>query len=182
MDLMDLLKSAGGSDSIDQLAGAVGLGSSETSTLVATLAPALMRGLQKNTESDDGLAGFQRALETGGHDRYIDDPSLLASDDTRTDGNNILGHIFGSKDVSRNVAAAASVDTGIDASLIKKALPLLASLAMGAMSKKSSAGRDLGSSAQSGGLGPLGDLLGMASGKVGLGDLDDVLGMARKFF
>jgi hypothetical protein len=178
MDFMDLLKSAGGGDSVDQLANAVGLGSSDASKLVDKLAPALMRGLQKNTASDDGLAGLQRALETGGHDRYIDDPSLLGSDATRVDGNNILGHIFGSKDVSRNVAAAASKDTGIDAGLIKKALPLLASLAMGAMSKKTSAGRDLGSSAQGGGLGPLGDLLGGG----GLGDLDDILGMARKFF
>ena len=178
MDFMDLLKSAGGDNSVDQLANAVGLDSSDASRLVDTLAPALMRGLQKNTASNDGLAGLQRALETGGHDRYIDDPSLLGSDDTRVDGNNILGHIFGSKDVSRNVAAAASKDTGIDAGLIKKALPLLASLAMGAMSKKTSAGRDLGSSAQGGGLGPLGDLLGGG----GLGDLDDILGMARKFF
>jgi len=178
MDFMDLLKSAGGGNSVDQLANAVGLDSSDASRLVDTLAPALMRGLQKNTASNDGLAGLQRALETGGHDRYIDDPSLLGSDDTRVDGNNILGHIFGSKDVSRNVAAAASKDTGIDAGLIKKALPLLASLAMGAMSKKTSAGRDLGSSAQGGGLGPLGDLLGGG----GLGDLDDILGMARKFF
>ncbi len=179
MEFMELLKMAGGNDSVDQLASAVGLGSADTSRLMATLAPALMGGLQKNTASDEGLAGLRRALETGGHDRYIDDPSLLGSDDTRVEGNKILGHIFGSKDVSRNVAAAASKDTGIDAGLIKKALPLLASLAMGAMNKKSSAGRDLGSSAQGGGLGPLGDLIGMAGGK---GGLDDVLGMARKFF
>ena len=177
MDLMDLLKASGGGDSVSQLASAVGLESSDTSKLVESLAPALMRGLQKNTASDDGIAGLRRALETGGHDRYIDDPSLMRAAETRADGNNILGHIFGSKDVSRNVAAAAAKDTGIDASLIKKALPLLASLAMGAMSKKSSAGRDLGSLADSGGL--LGDLLGKVSGK---GGLDDILGMARKFF
>lgn len=179
MDLMDLLRATGGDNSVGQLASAVGLGSSDTSKLVKSLAPAFQRGLQKNTASDDGLAGLRTALETGGHDRYIDDPSLLGSAETRTDGNNILGHIFGSKDVSRNVAAAASKDTGIDASLIKKALPLLASLAMGAMSKKTSGGRDLGASAQSGGLGPLGDLLGKVSGS---GGLDDILSMARKFF
>lgn len=177
MDLMDLLKATGGGDSVGQLASAVGLGSSDTSKLVESLAPALMRGLQKNTASDDGVAGLRRALETGGHDRYIDDPNLMRTAETRADGNNILGHIFGSKDVSRNVAAAASKDTGIDAGLIKKALPLLASLAMGAMNKKTSAGRDVGSSA--GGLGPLGDLLGKVSGS---GGLDDILGMARKFF
>ena len=180
MDLMDLLKAAGGSDSLGKLADTVGLGADDTSKLVESVAPALLRGMQKNASDDSGLAGFRRALETGGHDRYIDKPELLASEETRADGNNILGHVFGSKDVSRNVAAAAASETGIDASMIKKALPLLATLAMGAMSKKTSAGKDLGSSPSKGGLGPLGDLLNMG-GKSG-GGLDDILGMARKFF
>ncbi len=179
MDLLDLLKSTGGGSSMGQLAETVGLGSDDTSNLVKALAPALMRGVQKNTADDSGLAGLRRALETGGHDRYIDDPALLGDEATRTDGNNILGHIFGSKDVSRNVAAAASKETGIDSGLIKKALPLLASLAMGAMSKKTAGGSELGSSVSKGGLGPLGDLLG---GDSDAGGLDAVLGMAKKFF
>ncbi len=178
MDLMDLLKATGGDDSIGALARTVGLGSSDTSKLVESVAPALMRGVQKNTANDDGLAGLRRALETGGHDRYIDNPDLMASENTRTDGNNILGHIFGSKDVSRNVAAAASRETGIDSDLIKKALPLLASLAMGAMSKKSNGGREIRST-RDGGLGSLGDLIGLGGSK---GGLDDILGMAKKFF
>lgn len=178
MDLLDLLKSTGGDNSIGELAGAVGLGSSDTNKLIGALAPALMSGLQKNTADDSGLAGLQSALQSGGHERYLDDPKLLRDDATRKDGNNILGHLFGSKDVSRNVAAHAAKETGIDAGLIKKALPLLAGLAMGAMSKKSSGGRDLGSSASEGGLGPLGDLIG---GGDGFG-LDDVMGLAKKFF
>jgi len=178
MDFLDLLKSAGGNDGIGELAGAVGLGSSDTDKLIGALGPALLSGLQKNTADDSGLAGLRGALESGGHDRYLDNPKLLRDDATRTDGNKILGHLFGSKDVSRNVAAHASAETGIDSSIIKKALPLLASLAMGAMSKKSSAGRDLGSSVSKGGLGPLGDILG---GGDGFG-LDDVLGLAKKFF
>jgi hypothetical protein len=181
MDLMDLLKASGGESSLGQLAKTVGLGSSDTANLVKSLAPALMRGVQKNAAKDAG-AGLQRALKSGGHDRYIDNPELLAAEETRNDGNNILGHIFGSKDVSRNVAAVAAKDTGIDADMIKKALPLLASLAMGAMSKKTSGGRDLGPSASAGGLGPLGDLLGGSTGSDDGFGLDDVLGMARKFF
>ena len=51
---------------------------------------------------------------------------------------------------------------------------------MGAMSKKSSAGRDIGASLDKGGLGPLGDLFGSGDDS-GLG-LDDILGMAKKFF
>ena len=180
MDLMKLLQATGGGDSIGQLAGAVGLGSSDASKLVDALAPALMRGIQKNTASDDGLAGLRNALESGGPDRYIDDPSLMNAAETRDDGNRILGHIFGSKDVSRNVAAAAASETGVDAGLIKKALPLLATLAMGAMNKKSAAGRDLGTSTSAGGLGALGSLIGGLGGSDS--GLDDILGMARKLF
>ncbi|MBT8082860.1 MAG: DUF937 domain-containing protein [Gammaproteobacteria bacterium] len=182
MNLLDLLKATGGGESVGQIAKSVGLGSSDTSKLVEALAPALMRGLQKNTASDDGLAGLRSALESGGHSRYLDDPSLMRSKKTRRDGNKILGHIFGSKDVSRNVAAATSQETGIDPGLIKKALPLLATLAMGAMSKQSSGGRDLGRSAKSGGLGPLGDIIGSLGGGASKSGLDDILGMARKFF
>ncbi|MGB5165195.1 MAG: DUF937 domain-containing protein [Woeseiaceae bacterium] len=185
MDLLDLLKSAGGRDGIGAIADEVGLGSADTSKLVAALAPSLLRGIQKNAASGDGVDSLRRALESGGHQRYIENPSLLREQTARADGNGILGHIFGSKDVSRNVAAHASQETGISADLIKKALPLIAGLAMGAMSKKTSGGRDLGSKASSGGLGPLGDLIGAvsgsSSGKDGVG-LDDILGMARKFF
>jgi hypothetical protein len=135
MDLMDLLKASGGESGLGQLAQTVGLGSSDTSDLVKALAPALMRGVQKNAAADAG-AGLRKALETGGHERYIDNPELLAS------------------------------------------------LAMGAMSKKTSGGRDVGPAASSGGLGSLGDLIGGLGGGSkddGIG-LDDVLGMARKFF
>jgi hypothetical protein len=178
MDFLDLLKSAGGDNGIGELAGAVGLGSADTSKLIGALGPALLGGLQKNTTDDSGLAGLRSALQSGGHDRYLDKPELLREDATRADGNNILGHIFGSKDVSRNVAAHAATETGIDAGIIKQALPLLASLAMGAMAKKTSGGQELGSSRDKGGLGPLGDLLGGGGGL----DLDDVLGLAKKFF
>ncbi|MDH3266326.1 MAG: DUF937 domain-containing protein [Gammaproteobacteria bacterium] len=178
MDFLDLLKSAGGSDSIGELAGAVGLGSSDTNKLIGALGPALLGGLKKNTADDSGLAGLRNALQTGGHDRFVDNAKLLRDTETRSEGNKILGHLFGSKDVSRNVAAHAAKETGIDASIIKRALPLLASLAMGAMSKKTSAGRDLGSNVSKGGLGPLTDLI---SGGDGFG-LDDVLGLAKKFF
>jgi len=152
MDLLDILKSSGGNDSIGQLASAVGLGGNDTSKLVAALAPALMGSLTKSAAKDGDLSQLRRALETGGHDRYLDNPESMHAEETRLDGNKILGHLFGSKDVSREVAKTAQQDTGIDAGLIKKALPLLATLAMGAMSKKSSAGQNSG----------LGDLLGMA--------------------
>lgn len=174
MDLMDLLQKAGGAGSLGSLASGLGLDNSKTNDLVAALAPALMRGVQKQTQGDGGLSALKTALGSGSHQRYLDDPTLMTDTATRDDGNNILGHLFGSKDVSRNVAAQAAQSTGIDVNLIKKALPLLAGLAMGAISKSSDAGKSLDSS--------LPGLLGsLAGGDDGIG-LDDVLGMARRFF
>jgi hypothetical protein len=42
-----------------------------------------------------------------------------------------LGHILGSKDVSRQVAAQASTRTGISELVLKQMLPAVATLAMG---------------------------------------------------
>lgn len=179
MNLVDLLKESGGKQSLRKLSGELGLGKSQTKDLVGALAPALLRSMQKQTQSSDNLAGLKNALATGDHQKYLRNPELLKTDDAREDGNRILGHLFGSKDVSRNVAAQASQTTGIDTSLIKKALPLVAGLVMGTMSKKSNAGRDIDQS--SGDL--LGQLMGgaLAGGGDGFG-IDDVLGIARKFF
>ena len=158
MDLLDLLKSTGGGDSIGKLADAVGLGSDDAGKLVASLGPAILGNLTKGAGDASGLSGLKRALDKGSHSRYIDNPESMLSDETREDGNKILGHILGSKNASRAVAAAAQNETGIDEGLIKKALPLLASLAMGAMSKKNAAPKEEG------------------------GGLGDLLGLARKFF
>lgn len=171
MNLFDLIKDAGAEPSLDTLAGKLDLGTSETRSMVDAVAPALMRSLKNQATSPEGLDSLAGALQTGGHQKYVEQPAVLETDAAVDDGNRILGHLFGSKDVSRNVAASAAEQTGIDPSLIKKALPLLAGLAMGALSKKSDAGRSAGS--------VLPDLLG--GGDDGFG-VDDVLNLARKFF
>lgn len=180
MDLISLLTAAGGDKSVTAVGKQLGLGGAETDSLLKSVAPALLRGLQNQVQDDTGASALKRAIESGNHSRYIDDPASALDAAGIADGNKILGHIFGSKDVSRNVAANAATETGIDPSLIRKALPMLAGIAMGALNKNSNAGRDLGGAANEGGLGPLaGALLGGGDGKLGV---DDVLSLARKFF
>ena len=174
MNLLDLLDSVGGKQSLSSLAGSLGLDASKTNDLVGALAPVLMGGLQKQTNSTDGLTNFKSALQKGKHQEYLKNPDLMSSADATADGNNILGHILGSKDVSRNVAAQAAETTGIDSSLVKQALPLIAGLVMGAVSKESNAGSSLGDS--------VGDMFGSLMGGGDGIDVDDVLNLAKKFF
>lgn len=174
MNLMDLLQKSGGESSVERLAGSLGLGRSQAQELIASLSPSLVKSLQNQVAAPGGLDALKTALDRGSHDQYVERPEMMESDATREDGNKILGHLFGSKDVSRNVAAHASRETGIDVATIKQALPLVASLAMGALSKKSSDNRS----------NSLGGLLGglLDSDKSGGVGVDDLLGLARKFF
>lgn len=178
MNLMDLLKDAGADAGIGAISKQMGLSSGDAGKLLEALSPALTHGLQRQSESDGGLSNFKKALESGSHQRYLQEPELLSQEETRLDGNRILGHLFGSKDVSRNVAAHAAEETGLDSSLIKKALPILATLVMGAVSKSSDSGKALSDSSE-GGLGSLAGVLFSKGGDSGIGD---IISLARKFF
>jgi len=114
----------------------------------------LSAGLRQNMQSPDGLSGLVGALSGGTHQRYIDDPSALGAAASVADGNGILGHVLGSKDVSRQVAARASAQTGLGPEVLKRMLPLVATLVMGAMSRqaKANSGAPLSTGAGAGGL------------------------------
>ena len=176
MDLMKILANAGGGDGVARMARELGIDAADAGRMVEAVAPALGNGLAKQATSAGSLASLGRALETGGHERYLEDPDLLARQETREDGNRILGHLLGSKEVSRSVAAQAAGRTGLDAGTIKRALPLIASLAMGAMRRET---KKAAPETRDGvGLGTLASLLGDGGGS----RLGDSVGLARKLF
>ncbi|MCB1865655.1 MAG: DUF937 domain-containing protein [Chromatiales bacterium] len=183
MGILDTLIKAQGGDLLNRIGGQVGLDPARAQQAAEALVPALSKGLRRNAENSGGLDALLGAIRNGGHERYLEDARAFDRKETVQDGNGILGHIFGSKDVSRAVASQAASNTGIDAGILKKMLPMLAAAAMGALGK------------QSGASGPLDGLLGGQSKQGGGGLLtsfldadgdgsiaDDLLGMAGKFF
>ena len=71
-------------------------------------------------------------------------------------GNEILGHIFGSKDKSREVASEASGQSGVDPSILKKLLPIVAgAVAMHYASKRGRGGAAAGAGGSGGILGSI---------------------------
>ena len=120
---------------LEELAKQFGLEDSQVKKAIEWLTPALTRGLQRQAAEPSGLNDILKALKSGDHQKYVDDPSLLGNSATASVGNAILGHIFGSKEVSRDVAGRASQETGIGSSILQQMLPLVASAVMGALSK-----------------------------------------------
>ena len=166
MDIASILKQSG---AIGSIAQQLGVNEQVAEAGAAALLPAILGGFKKTAQAQptgmEGLGGLLGQLGGGG---LFD--SVVSPEPTPVEkGNDILGQIFGSKDVSRTVADSASEQTGIDPSLLKKMLPILAMLVAGYMAKQSSDG-------EGGGLGGLiGGLLG-GSGQAGAGGLGGMLG------
>lgn len=186
MNILDVILQAQGGGAVQQLGRQFGLQPAQTQSAISALLPALAAGLQRNMSSEGGLDGLIGALAGGNHERYLDAPGSLADAASTLDGNGILGHILGSKDVSRQVAQRASQQTGIDVSILKKMLPLVAALVMGGLSSQQRP--RVPSAAPAGGLGSAmgsaGSLLDMLtpvldSNRNGSA-LDDILGMAGR--
>jgi hypothetical protein len=181
MNILETIVGAGNGAAVDQLAAQFGLPREQTSSALGALLPALAAGLQKNMADENGVAGLVSALSRGNHAAYLDNPSRLTDPSTRDDGNAILGHVLGSKDVSRAVAARASQQTGIGTDVLKKMLPLAAALAMGALSRQTRGGSTSATDPGAAGGGILSMLEPLLDRNQSGSMVDDVMGLVGGF-
>lgn len=137
MSLLNTILQAQGGAVIKQLAKQFGINGEQANTVLQQLIPAVAGGLKHNV-NNGGIEALLGALQNGNHNHYLDNMDDLANPSSMLDGNGILGHLFGSKEVSREVAGRASSNTGLDSGLLKKMLPIVATLAMSALNKQSS--------------------------------------------
>lgn len=185
MNLLESILNAQGGGAVRGLAQNFGLDENQAAAAVKGLLPALTGGVKRNAAQPGGLESLLGALNKGNHERYLDQPETLGRPETAQDGIGILSHLLGSKDVSRAAAARASEQTGIGSDLLKQMLPVVASMAMGALSKQTAQNPTL-SQARASNAAPSGDLLGALGPLLDAdGDgsaVDDIFNMAKKFF
>ena len=205
MNMMEILRQTGG---VEAIARELGVPPAVAQAGAEALLPAVVGGFRKQAEAPatGGLGGLVDIL--GGLGGGALATSVLAPEPTDvSQGNDILGQIFGSKDVSRTVAGQAASQTGIDGALLKRMLPLVAMLVAGYLARQGGAagagqgegaggiggmiGGVLGSVLGGGGAAAGGSAGGGLGGLGGLGSLldldgdgnplDDIIGMAGKF-
>ncbi len=194
MNILNEILGAGNGQVLDRLGGQLGLDRTQTQSALGSLLPALTGRLKQNMSSEEGLGSLLSALGKGNHQRYVDEPECLGTQESIDDGNGILGHLLGGKEQSRQVAAQAAQSSGLDLGILKKMLPMVAGLTMGSLSKQANS---TGVLSQMQGGGGIGNLLGQLGGGANspLGGLtsfldmdgdgsvaDDVLGFAKKLF
>lgn len=156
MNLFEMLAGAQNGNGIDLIARQFNLSRQQAEQAVGALLPAFSQGLKRNAADPYGVAGFLSALSTGQHAIYFEDASQAFAPQGVEEGNGILGHLFGSKELSRAVASQAAQATGIGQQVLQQMLPVVASMIMGGMFKQSTG------QLQAGGFGsnnPLGEII-----------------------
>lgn len=180
--LLDLIRS--NPRALETMASQFGIGRENAAAVAERVVPLLAQGMKRNAAASGGFESLLGAIARGNHGEYLDQPSRLTDPTAVEDGKAILGHVFGSKDVSREVAANAAERTGVDYGVVKQMLPMLAAAAMGALSKQSNAAglaAGLGQARQ--GAAPQSDLLSSLLDSDRDGSIsDDLMSLAGRFF
>jgi hypothetical protein len=137
MNLVDMFLKGQGGQNIDALARQFNLSQQQTVAALEALMPAFSQGLQRNAADPMGFGAFVQALSSGQNVNYFDNPQAAFNPSAIANGNNILSQLFGSKDLSRAVADHAAIAAGVGADTLKQMLPVIASMMMGGLYKKS---------------------------------------------
>ena len=137
MSLLEMMLKSGNGEGFSQIQQQFGLNANQAEKALEAVMPAFSTGLKRNASSPMDFGAFMQALSGGQHARYVDDPSTAFSTEGVLEGNGVLKHLFGSKQTSRAIAAEASKASGVGADIIKKMLPVIASMVMGGLFKQS---------------------------------------------
>ncbi|WP_434721440.1 DUF937 domain-containing protein [Mesorhizobium sp. RIZ17] len=162
--LFDIFAQAQNGAGMQAMAQQYGLSMQQTQAAVQALLPAFSQGLQRNTADPYGMGAFMTAMASGQHAKYFEDATRAFSPQGIDEGNGILGHLFGSKDLSRAVAAQAAQATGLSQQVLQQMLPAMASMMMGGLFKQTNNQLSGGQMQAAGGFGgggnPLGEIIG----------------------
>ena len=159
-NLNDIMLAGQNGEAINNLARQFNLAPEQAQSAVEALMPAFAQGFQQNVLNQNGMGNLIAHMMAGPHADAFENPAAVNAE-TVGAGNDVLGELFGTKDVSRQVAAHAAQMTGVSQTILKQMLPVIASMVMGGVMK----------SLQNQGLGGLFGQLGQMAGQGGFGDL-----------
>lgn len=136
MPLFDMMLRAQNGAAMDALGKQFGLAQEQVAQALAALMPAFSSGLKRTVTNPYDLSGLFSAMSSGNYGQYFEDLSKAFTPQGVSDGNHVLQQLFGSKEVSRAIAAQAAQVTGIGQDILKAMLPTMADTIMGGLLKQ----------------------------------------------
>lgn len=136
LPLFEMMMKAQDGKAMDAMAKQFGLAQEQMQQAMAALMPAFSTGLKRSVANPYDFSSLMTAASSGNYAQYFEDLTKAFSPKGIADGNNVLALIFGSKDVSRAVAAQAEQMSGIGQEIYKQMMPIVANTMMGGFFKQ----------------------------------------------
>lgn len=135
--ILDLLANNLSGPQIEQISKRIGADPQQTQTAIGAALPALLTGLNRNTNSTTGAQNLASVLDKDHDGSLLDNLGGFLSGQMsgrQVDGGGILGHVLGGQQqqVEQGVAKAS----GLDMSQIARLLPILAPIVMAALGRQ----------------------------------------------
>jgi hypothetical protein len=137
LPLFDMMMQAQNGAAMGAISKQFNLAQEQATQAMAALMPAFSAGLKRSADNPYDFMGLMQAVGSGNYAKYFEDMGKAFTPQGISDGNTILGQLFGSKEVSRAVAAQAAQMTGIGQEIYKQMLPVMAGTLMGGLFKQS---------------------------------------------
>ena len=136
LPLFDLMMKAQNGNAVDAMAKQFGLAQEQMKEAMAALMPAFSTGFKRAAANPYDFSSLMASAMSGNYAQYFEDLTKAFTPQGISDGNTVLGQIFGSKDVSRAIAAQAAQMSGISQDVYKQMMPVFANTMVGGFFKQ----------------------------------------------
>jgi hypothetical protein len=117
---------------MENMARQFGLSLDQTRRATEALMPAFALGFRRNAVDPMGFANLLGMMGSGQYANFFDQPGLAFTPRAWSEGNQILGQLFGNE-VSRQVAEQTAAWTGVGPEIMKQMMPTVATMLMGGL-------------------------------------------------
>ncbi|NLS17990.1 DUF937 domain-containing protein [Rhizobium sp. P40RR-XXII] len=138
LPLFDMMMQAQNGAATEAMAKQFNLAQEQATKAMAALMPAFSSGFKRSATDPYNFVGVMQDITSGNYAKYFEDMTKAFTPEGIADGNAVLGRLFGSKEVSRAIAAQAAQITGIGQEIYKRMLPAMADTLMGGLFKETS--------------------------------------------
>jgi hypothetical protein len=139
MNLFEIMQQAQGGNAYNNLAQQFGIGPDQAQKAVEAVLPAFSLGLQQQAQTLEGWSNILSSLSQSQNSaQFYDSDGDGIPDSMENDGQNALGGLFGTPEVTQAMAGQAAQFAGLPATIMQQMLPVIASMVIGGLFKSAS--------------------------------------------
>jgi hypothetical protein len=136
LPLFDMMMQAQNGAAMEAMGKQFNLAQEQATKAMAALMPAFSSGFKRSATNPHAFTSLMQSIASGNYAKYFEDMGKAFTPEGIADGNSVLERLFGSKEVSRAVAAQAAQMTGIGQDIYKRMLPVMADALVGGLFKE----------------------------------------------